>query len=45
MLIWLEETGEVQDEQGMRFEGTVNIEVSGGVDSSDYEDGKITGRD
>ena len=27
LLIWLEETGEIQDEQGMSFDGTVSIEV------------------
>lgn len=43
LLIWLEETGEVQEEQGFTFEGTVNIEVSGGQDVSEYGDGKITG--
>lgn len=45
LLIWLEETGEEQPEQGMIFEGTVSIEVSGGgFDTGDYEDGKITGK-
>lgn len=46
LLIWLEETGDVQDEQGMTFEGTVSIEVDGGdIDTGEYEDGKITGTD
>lgn len=45
LLIWLEETGEEQPEQGLSLEGTVNIEVSGGFDGSEYDDGKITGRD
>ena len=44
LVIWLEETGEVQDEQGKSFEGTVSIEVSGGLDSNEYENGKITGQ-
>ena len=43
LVIWLEETGEIQEEQGFTFEGTVNIEVSGGVDTTEYADGKITG--
>lgn len=43
LVIWLEETGYVQEEQGLVFEGTVVIEVSGGVNTSEYEDGKITG--
>lgn len=45
LVIWLEETGEVQDEQGKTFEGTVSIEVSGGIDTGEYEDGKITGNE
>ncbi len=44
LVIWLEETGEVQDEQGKSFEGTVSIEVSGGLDSNEYGNGKITGQ-
>lgn len=45
VLIWLEETGEIQDEQGRTFEGTVSIEVSGGFDSGDYIGGQITGKE
>ena len=46
LLIWLEETGEEQPEQGMVFEGTVSIEVSGGgFDTGDYDDGQITGKE
>ena len=45
LVIWLEETGEEQPEQGMTFEGTVTIEVSGGFDSGEYNDGKITGQE
>ena len=45
LVIWLEETGEIQDEQGKTFEGTVSIEVSGGIDTGEYENGKITGKD
>lgn len=44
LVIWLEETGEEQAEQGMTFEGTVSIEVSGGLDTSEYENGQITGK-
>ena len=43
LVIWLNETGKIQEEQGLTFEGTVVIEVSGGVNTSEYEDGKITG--
>lgn len=46
LLIWLEETGVEQPEQGMTFEGTVSIEVSGdGFDTGDYGDGQITGKE
>ena len=45
LVIWLEETGEVQNEQGMTFQGTVTIEVSGGSDNSEYENGKVTGKE
>jgi len=45
LVIWLEETGFEQPEQGMAFEGTVTIEVSGGFDSGDYIDGEITGKE
>lgn len=46
LVIWLEETGYEQPEQGLTFEGTVSIEVSGGgFDSSGYEDGQITGKE
>lgn len=45
LVIWLEETGEEQPEQGLSFEGTVSIEVSGGFDSDEYNDGKITGQE
>lgn len=43
LVIWLNETGSVQDEQNLTFQGTVIIEVSGGVNTNEYEDGKITG--
>lgn len=43
LVIWLEETGDVQPEQGLVFEGTVSIEVSGGFDSDEYNNGQITG--
>ena len=45
LVIWLEETGEEQPEQGMAFEGTVSIEVSGGFDSGEYGNGQITGKE
>ena len=45
LVIWLEETGEEQPEQGMSFEGTVTIEVSGGFDSGEYGNGQITGQE
>lgn len=45
LVIWLEETGYEQPEQGLTFEGTVSIEVSGGFDSGEYGDGQITGRE
>jgi len=44
VVIWLQETGEIQDEQGRLFEGTVSIEVDGGADTGEYSDGEITGR-
>ena len=43
LVIWLEETGFVQQEQGLLFEGTVVIEVSGGVNTDEYIGGQITG--
>lgn len=45
LVIWLEETGEEQPEQGLTFEGTVSIEVSGGFDSGEYGNGQITGQE
>lgn len=45
LLVWLEETGEVQEEQGIEFKGTVMLEVPGGQADSEYPDGKITGKD
>ena len=45
LVIWLEETGQVQPEQGLSFAGTVAIEVSGGFDSEEYSNGVITGQD
>jgi len=45
LVIWLEETGFVQEEQGLVFQGTVTIEVSGGVNTNEYEDGKISGQE
>ena len=43
VMIWLEETGNVQPEQGLTFSGTVSLEVPGGQDAS--EDERITGKD
>lgn len=43
LVVWLNETGSVQEEQGFTFEGTVVIEVIGGLSSGEYGDGKITG--
>lgn len=43
VLIWLMETGNNQPEQGLEFNGTVQLEVPGGT--GDYIDGKITGKD
>lgn len=45
LVIWLEETGKEQKEQNMTFQGTVAIEVSGGSDFSEYENGQITGKE
>lgn len=45
LVIWLEETGFEQPEQGMTLEGTVSIEVSGGFDSGEYSNGQITGQE
>ncbi len=42
IVIWLEETGFEQPEQGKTFNGTVSVEVKGDVGSSS---GKITGRE
>lgn len=43
LVIWLNETGEEQLEQNLRFDGTIVIEVSGGLDTGEYEDGEISG--
>ena len=45
LVIWLEETGAEQPEQGLTFEGTVTIEVAGGFDSGEYNNGQITGQE
>lgn len=45
LVIWLEETGVEQPEQGLTFEGTVSIEVSGGFDTGEYGNGQITGQE
>ena len=44
VMVWLNETGKIQNEQDKEFKGTVSIEVPGGTGGSDYEDGKITGK-
>lgn len=43
LVVWLEETGEVQNEQRKTFAGTISIDVSGSLNSTGYEDGHITG--
>ena len=45
LLIWLEETGKTQDEQDKKFEGTVAIDVNGGIDTGEYGNGEITGQE
>ena len=45
ILIWLEEMGYDQAEQGKVFNGTVSVEVKGETDSSGYNSGRITGRE
>ncbi len=45
VLIWLEETRSVQQEQGLEFKGTVLLEVPGGQTGSQYPNGEITGKD
>ena len=45
LVIFLRETGKEQPEQNMTFEGTVSIEVVGGMDTSEYENGEITGQE
>ena len=43
IVIWLEETGYEQLEQGKVFSGTVSVEVNGDTGAVGYEGGKITG--
>lgn len=45
ILIWLEEMGYDQAEQGKLFNGTVSVEVKGETDSSGNNSGHITGRE
>ena len=46
LVIWLNETFAVQDEQGKNFAGTISVDVEGGsIDTGIYEDGQITGRE
>ena len=45
LMIWLEETGDLQEEQGLSFEGTVQLEVPIGQEGNEYGDGKITGKE
>ena len=42
VMIWLRETRTNQPEQGLSFQGTVNLEVPGG--NKEYPDGRITGK-
>lgn len=45
LVIWLEETNKVQNEQGKLFQGTVAIEVPNGVGLGDSDDSVITGKE
>lgn len=45
LVIWLNETHQLQEEQGKVFEGTIEIEVSGGLDGANYENNQITGKE
>lgn len=44
LVIWLEETGKVQNEQAKEFKGNIVLEATGGNSDSSYTDGKITGK-
>lgn len=44
IVIWLEETGTEQLEQGKSFNGTLSVEVVGSTGADGYENGHITGR-
>lgn len=44
LVIWLEETGNVQAEQGLTFQGTVALEVPSGANTGEYSSGMITGQ-
>ena len=44
VVIWLEETGKEQLEQGKSFNGTVSVEVNGDSSAAGYEGGRITGQ-
>lgn len=44
IVIWLEETGSEQLEQGKKFSGTVSIEIKGD-DGTGYSSGRVTGRE
>lgn len=45
VVIWLNETGSEQLEQGLTFNGTASVSVSGDATSSGYANGRITGTD
>lgn len=46
LVVWLNETFSVQDEQGKKFAGTISVDVEGGsIDTGIYEGGQITGRE
>ena len=45
LLVWLEETGNRQDEQNLEFKGTVLLEVPSGQANAEYPSGRITGQD
>lgn len=46
LVVWLNETFDIQDEQGKNFAGTISVDVEGGsIDTGNYENGQITGRE
>ena len=45
IVIWLEETGYEQLEQGKTFKGTVMVEVNGDTGTTGYTGGRVTGQE